>query len=116
MFACIRKALTFHWLVTLLLMGAFGLIFGLSSFNLFQLIVQNLRYIAEHGAMAVMEGAIEQLFWLVFYGYLAVVAYVLLKACERALMDCIFTHPKAVPDQDVPPESQPEPAAAGPAQ
>ena len=116
MFALIRKMLTFHWLVTLLLMGAFGLVFGLSSANLFHLIVQTLRYIAEHGAMAVMEGALGQLFWLIFYGYLAVIAYVLIKACERALMDCIFAHPKAAPDRDVPPESQPEPVTAGPAQ
>ena len=113
MFAWIRKALTFHWLTTLLLMGVFGLIFGLSSFNLFHLIVANLTFIARHGAMAIMEGALEQLFWLVFYGYLAVVAYVLIKACERALMDCIFTHAEALPDRDIPPAPLPEAAPGG---
>jgi hypothetical protein len=115
MFALIRKTLTFHWLVTLLLMGLFGLIFGLSSANLFKLIVETLRYIAEHGAMAVMEGALGQLFWLIFYGYLAVLAYVLLKACEHALMDCIFARGKGAPDRDFPPEPLPD-AAPGPAQ
>jgi hypothetical protein len=90
MFLFIRKALTFHWLLTLALMGVFGLIFGLCSFNLFHLIVANLTFIAQHGAMALMEGALGQLFWLVFYGYLAVIAYVLLKGCEHALMARIF--------------------------
>ena len=90
MFAFIRKALTFHWLVTLVLMGVFGLLFGLSSFNLFHLLVANLTFIAQHGAMALMEGALGQLFWLIVYGYLAVIAYVLIKACEHALMARIF--------------------------
>ena len=90
MFAFIRKALTFHWLVTLTLMGVFGLLFGLSSFNLFHLLVANLTFIAQHGAMALMEGALGQLFWLIVYGYLAVITYVLIKACEHALMARIF--------------------------
>jgi len=90
MFATIRKALTFHWLTTVLMMGILGLIFGLSSFNLFHLLAANLTFIARHGTMALMEGALEQLFWLILYGYLAVIAYVLLKACEHALMDRIF--------------------------
>ena len=90
MFAFIGKALTFNWLVTLALMGVFGLIFGLSSFNLFHLLVANLTFIAQHGVMALMEGALGQLFWLIVYGYLAVIAYVLIKGCERALLDRIF--------------------------
>ena len=90
MFAFVRKALTFHWLITLVLMGVFGLIFGLSSFNLFHLLVANLNFIAQHGVMALMEGAVGQLFWLVLYGYVAVIAYVLLKACEYALISRVF--------------------------
>jgi hypothetical protein len=90
MFEFIMRVLTFHWAVTLVLMGVFGLVFGLSSFNLFHLINANLSFIAAHGLMALMEGALEQLFWLVFFGYLAVIAYVLIKACERALMERIF--------------------------
>jgi len=116
MFGFIRNALTFHWLVTLLLMGVFGLIFGLSSANLFHLIVETLRYIANHGAMAVMEGALGQLFWLVFYGYLAVVAYVLIKACERALMDCIFARTAASPEPGLSAEPQTGAAPGGTAQ
>ena len=116
MFALIRKTLTFHWLVTLLLMGLFGLIFGLSSFNLFHLIVANLTFIARHGAMAIMEGALEQLFWLVFYGYLAVIAYVLIKACERALMDRIFAHSEAPPEPGLSAEPQTGAAPGGTAQ
>ena len=112
----IRKVVTFHWLVTLVLMGVFGLTFGLSSANLFHLLTENLRFIAEHGAMAVMEGALGQLFWLIFYGYLAVVAYVLLKACEHALMDRIFAHPEPTPDRGKPPEPEGEAIAAGQAQ
>lgn len=108
MFSFIRKMLTFHWLTTLALMGLFGLVFGLSSFNLFHLIVANLTFIARHGAMAVMEGALEQLFWLVFYGYLAVIAYVLLKACEHALMDRIFADAEPASGADAPDGPQAE--------
>jgi hypothetical protein len=97
MFAFIRKALTIHWLITLTLMGVFGLVFGLSSLNLFNLLVANLSFIAQHGAMALMEGALGQLIGLIFYGYVAVIAYVLIKACEHALMDQIFReHPTGV--------------------
>jgi hypothetical protein len=116
MFLLIRKVLTFHWLTTVILMGLFGLIFGLSSANLFHLLVANLTFIARHGLMAVMQGALGQLFWLVFYGYLAVIAYVLLKACEHALMDRIFAHADTPPDREVPAEPPTTAIPAGPAQ
>jgi hypothetical protein len=112
MFALVRKLLTFHWLATLVLMGVFGLIFGLSSYNLFHLLAANLSFIASHGAMALMEGALEQLFWLIFYGYLAVIAYVLLKACEHALMDRIFDDTGRASSHAPPADTPAEPAPA----
>jgi hypothetical protein len=111
-----RKVLSFHWLATLAMMGVFGLIFGLSSFNLFHLLVANLSFIARHGVMALMEGALGQLFWLVVYGYIAVIAYVLLKACEHALMDCIFARHERPPDPDLAAEPRTGAAPGGTAQ
>jgi hypothetical protein len=109
----IRKVLTFHWLTTIILMGLFGLIFGLSSANLFHLIVENVSFLARQGLMAVMEGALGQMFWLMFYGYLAVIAYILLKACEHALMDCIFARRETTPEPELAAEPQTGAAPGG---
>lgn len=86
----LKQVLSFHWLVTLALMGLFALLFGLISLNIFMLLHANFRLIADHGAMALMDGALAQLVELVAYGYLSVVFWVLFKACEYALIKRIF--------------------------
>ena len=43
--------------------------------------------IAEHGMQALMDGALMQLTELVAYGLLGAIAYTILKACERVLVD-----------------------------
>jgi hypothetical protein len=67
-------------------MGVFALIFGLVSLNIFMVLRANLGLIAEHGAMALLDGAFRQLLELLIYGYLAVIFYVLFKACEQVLV------------------------------
>jgi hypothetical protein len=86
MFAFLKRLLGFHWFLTLILMGAFALIFGLVSLNIFMVLRANLGLIAEHGAMALFDGALHQLLQLLIYGYLAVIFYVLFKACEQVLV------------------------------
>ena len=90
MFKLLHKALTVHWLLTLVLMGLFALVFGLSSLNVVKMLSANIALIAEHGTMVLFEGALLQLFELLIYGYLAVISYVLFKACETVLVGRIF--------------------------
>lgn len=83
----LKGLLTYHWLLTLFLMGLFALGFGLASLNLFTILSANLSLIIEHGVMALVEGALLQLIELIALGYLGVVLYVLFKVCERVLVD-----------------------------
>jgi hypothetical protein len=85
--ALIRRILHLHWLLTLFLMGAFAMAFGLLSLNLFMILRANVNLIAAHGAMALMDGAFVQLLGLIGYGYLGVIAFLLFKACEKVLVE-----------------------------
>jgi hypothetical protein len=86
----IEPILNYHWLTTLVLMGLFGLGFGLVSLNIFSMLHANFSLVTVHGAMALMDGAALQLIELMLYGYLAVVFYVLFKSCERVLVEEIL--------------------------
>lgn len=90
MFSLLRRILTFHWLTTLLLMALFGLVFGLTTLNLFVLVQANFSLIARHGVMALLDGGLLQLAELTGYGLAAIVCYVLIKACEHGLVERIF--------------------------
>jgi hypothetical protein len=83
----IQKILTFHWFTTLLLMGLFSLLGALASVNIFMMFSANFRFLSEHGAMAVMEGALEQLAELLLNGAFALAMYIGFKACERTLVE-----------------------------
>ena len=86
MFSRLNRILTCHWFVTLVLLGVFGLAFGLVSLNIFSLLHANFALIAQHGAMALMDGALRQLLELIGYGYLSALFWVLFKSCEHALV------------------------------
>lgn len=86
----LEPILTYHWVTTLMLMGLFGLGFGLVSLNIFSTLSANFRLITTHGAMALMDGGAVQLAGLVLYGYLAVIFYTLFKSCERVLVEEIL--------------------------
>jgi len=90
MFKLLKAALKLHWLLTLVLMGVFALLFSLVSLNIVVMLNANFNLIATHGAMALLDGALMQLIELVLYGYVAVVCYVLFKACESVLVGRIF--------------------------
>ena len=92
MFQMLQKLLRLHWLLTLFLMGVFAMLFGLCSLNVIAMLSANFSLIATHGAMALLDGALAQLIELLIYGYLAVIFYVLFKACESVLVGRIFAH------------------------
>jgi len=60
--------------------------FGAGTLNLFVLLRVNASLIAEHGWQAMMDGGLRQLLELLLTGYASVAAYVVLKACEFALV------------------------------
>lgn len=82
-----RKMLTFHWLATFLLMGLFSALGALASVNIFVLLDANVRFLSQHGVMAVMEGALTQLGQLLLSGLFALAMYLGFKACERVLVE-----------------------------
>ena len=76
-----------HPFLTFLAMFVAALFFGLSSYNLFYLIHQNLSLITQHGVMALMDGAFAQLLQLVANGFIALLSYVLFKIGEKILVE-----------------------------
>lgn len=86
MFAVLRRILTFHWAVTLLLMAAFALVLGLVTLDLFMLVQANFALIAEHGTMALFDGGLWQILELMWLGLVALVCFVLARACEEVLI------------------------------
>ncbi len=103
----LRRILTCHWFVTLLFMGLFGAAFSLTLANLITLLRANLRLIARYGQHVLFEGALQQLAELVLLGYVAVIAYVLFKVCECALVQRIMREPDQKKSQLI--ENAPEP-------
>ncbi len=86
----LRKLITRHWLLTLLVMFVVAAIFGLSLFNLFYLLHANIELISEHGYMALKDGALEQLLSLFFYGFISIITYIIFKACEKVMVETIL--------------------------
>lgn len=81
------KILTKHPLLTFAIMFGTAVVFGLSSYNLFYLLKANITYIAENGFMGLVDGGLEQLASLTFYGIISLAAYIVFKACEKWLAE-----------------------------
>ena len=79
-----------HWLCTFGLMVFAFAVFGVLSLKLVDETLANLAFIRQHGSLALQEGALWQLLWLVLQSVGAVVAYLTLKACESALIQRLF--------------------------
>ena len=85
--------LFWHPKVTFLLMGAFFLIFGFTSVNLFVVLKANIELFLEYGAMVIEDGALQQLLEVIGSCYLSIVFYVLFKVCERILIERLTGKP-----------------------
>lgn len=86
-----RTVLARPWLAFAVLCVAFAL-FGASTVNLFMLLRLNLALVAEHGRMALMDGAAEQLLELLLSLMCGMAAYVIFKSCEHCLVQRL-NHP-----------------------
>lgn len=82
----IKRILTFHPMVTLLILCLSALVFFFSSFNLFNLYQANFHFIAEHGIDALREGAARQLAEILLSTLVSAIAYIVIKACENILV------------------------------
>ncbi len=87
-------------LVCLMVMGFAFLVFGLGSVNLVHLLMANLSLVSIHGWQALIDGALFQLFELLFIGYGSLLAYLVFKSCEHSLVEVLTSaqNPSA-PDQ-----------------
>ena len=74
-------------------MTAAFLAFGLGTLNLVELLRANLALLAEHGWLAAMEGGALQLLQLVGSAVAAMLAWVLFKSCEQALVGWLNSKP-----------------------
>jgi len=79
-----RFVLTRPWL-TFVVLGLAFFCFGMVSLNLLHLLRSNAELILDNGAMALLDGGGRQLLGLVVNGYVAMLAYVVMKTCEHAL-------------------------------
>ncbi len=80
-----RWVLSRRWL-TFIVLGLSFLCFGAGTLNLGFVLKANLDLIAQHGWMALMDGAAQQLLEIIVTGYLSMAAYVIFKACEYRLV------------------------------
>jgi hypothetical protein len=67
-------------------MGACFLSFGVTSVNLFVLLMANITLFVDYGAMAVADGALQQLMELLGLACLSGFFYVIFAVCDRTLL------------------------------
>jgi hypothetical protein len=91
-----RVVLARRWLCFIVLCLSFAL-FGASTLNLFYVLRANLGLIVEHGAMALAEGAAQQLLELLLTLGLGMIAYLVFKACEYRLVQDLLHPPEKDP-------------------
>jgi hypothetical protein len=92
-----RVVLGRRWLSFVVLCAGFA-VFGVCTLNLFVLLRANLGLITEHGLMALLDGAAQQLVEIVLTLLVGMAAYVVFKACEHSLVHGL-TH---TPNEDNP--------------
>ncbi|MBF9032520.1 hypothetical protein HKCCE3408_19145 [Rhodobacterales bacterium HKCCE3408] len=81
-------------ILILALAGGAATAFAFVTANLFTQAMANVGFIRQHGYMAIEEGALIQLSLLGFWGLLALIAYLVFKACEVELMFRYFNWAK----------------------
>lgn len=92
-----RVVLSRRWLSFVVLCAGFA-VFGACTLNLFVLLRANVGLIAEHGVMALLDGAAQQLIEIVLTLLVGMAAYIVFKACEQSLVHRL-TH---TPDEEDP--------------
>lgn len=76
-----------HGVAAFVVMGLAFIGFGLVSLNLLYLIRANVALVLEHGATALLDGALQQLLELFALGFSGLAMYLLFKVCEKILVE-----------------------------
>lgn len=76
-----------HPWATFVIMGLVFVGFGLASLNLLYLIQANVELVLDYGAIALLDGALQQLFELFGLGFAGFALYLLFKVCEKVLVE-----------------------------
>ena len=76
-----------HPRLTFVLMGAWFLMFGVTSVNLFVQLKANIDLFLEYGLMVIEDGALQQLEELLAWTYCSMIFYLLFKLFERILVE-----------------------------
>ena len=76
-----------HFMAAFFVMGLTFIGFGLASLNLLFLIRANVELVLPHGAMALLDGALQQLLELFGLGFLGLAMYLVFKVCEHILVE-----------------------------
>ena len=97
-----RVVLSRRWLCFVVLCASFGL-FGAGTLNLFNMFSANWDLITNHGTMALLDGAAQQLFELLLTLVVSMLNYVIFKACEHSLVHVLTDPTNASPDKDTHP-------------
>src|SRR5471030_18872 len=86
----LRHAIAFlrrHPLLTFALMGAFFLLSGITSINLYVVLKANIDLFRMYGAIVIEDGALRQLFQILGTALLSIVFFIFFVACERVFVD-----------------------------
>jgi len=76
-----------HLLLTFVLMGAFFLLSGITSINLYVVLKANLDLLRMYGLQAIEDGALRQLVEILGNAFLSIFFFVLFVLCERIVVD-----------------------------
>ena len=76
-----------HAFLTFVLMGAFFLLSGITSINLYVVLKANIDLFRMYGATVIEDGALQQLFQIIGTALLSIVFFVLFVVCERVFVD-----------------------------
>jgi hypothetical protein len=76
-----------HLLLTFVLMGAFFLLSGITSINLYVVLKANIDLFRMYGAQVIEDGALRQLAEILGTAFLSIFFFVLFVVCERIVVD-----------------------------
>jgi hypothetical protein len=76
-----------HPLLAFVLMGVFFLASGISSINLYVVLMANLDLFRRYGAQVIEDGALRQLAEILATAFLSIAFFVMFVVCERIVVD-----------------------------
>jgi hypothetical protein len=75
-----------------LLMGVFGGLSAITSYDLILLFAANFSFVSQYGVMALKDGGLLQLAQLIVYGYVSIAFYILFKGCLYGVLGHFVKH------------------------